>query len=88
MSYRSHCQQCGRRLRDAIFCPRCGQFLCSWRCLDEHEEKHLRLAAGPQGPVETAAPDMPLPSVQGITLGQSSVARRMRPWNSSRPGDQ
>ena len=61
MSKRSHCQQCGRRLRDAIFCPRCGQFLCSGPCLDEHEVAASAFDGDARGSVGTAAGDAPLP---------------------------
>ncbi len=88
MASRSHCEQCGRRMRDAVFCSRCRQFLCSGSCLDEHEEKHLRLKAARQGPEGTAAGDMPLPRVQGITIPRRSMALRMRPLSSSWPGGQ
>ena len=83
MSHCTHCQQCGRRLRDAIFCRRCGQFLCSGPCLDEHAENHLRTTSTPQGPVETAALDSPLSRVRGITFGRPSVAGRIGPTSSS-----
>jgi hypothetical protein len=82
MSYRTHCQQCGKRLRDAIFCPRCGQFLCSGTCLDDHAEKHLRITATLQRPVETTALDLPLQRVQGITFERRSVAGRIGPRTS------
>ncbi len=82
MSYRTHCQQCGRRLRDAIFCPRCGQFLCSGLCLDEHVDKHVRITATPEHRVETAL-DVPLQGVQGSTIGRRLVAGRIGPSTSS-----
>lgn len=41
----SHCQQCGRKLRDAIFCPRCSASLCSRRCFVAHLEQHTKLVA-------------------------------------------
>jgi hypothetical protein len=41
----SHCGLCGRRLRNAYFCPECGQSLCGSRCFDEHVATHL---GGPQ----------------------------------------
>ena len=66
----------------------CGQFLCSGSCLDEHEEKHLRLTATPQGPVESAAEDVPLPKVRGITVRGTWLGGRMRPRSSWHPGCQ
>lgn len=73
MSNRSHCQQCGQRLRDAIFCPRCGQFLCSGRCLDEHRSQHLRLTAAADALVETVARDAALQEVRRTTVGANPV---------------
>jgi hypothetical protein len=34
------CQQCGRKLRDAIFCPLCGRLLCCWTCFEQHASVH------------------------------------------------
>jgi hypothetical protein len=36
----SFCQECQRRLRDAIFCPWCGQSSCSWKCHVQHVARH------------------------------------------------
>jgi len=36
----NECQQCGRKLRDAIFCPLCGQLLCCWKCFEQHATDH------------------------------------------------
>ena len=33
---RNECSLCGRRLRDAVFCQRCGSSLCSWECYNKH----------------------------------------------------
>ena len=54
MSALSHCQQCGRRLRDVIFCPLCRQSLCSCACLDEHVAHHRPSTATPVHPVKPA----------------------------------
>jgi hypothetical protein len=32
----TNCGHCGRKLRDALFCPRCGERLCCSSCLDLH----------------------------------------------------
>ena len=40
MSAFSHCIHCGRRLRDAIFCPECGMSTCSWTCQAQHAAGH------------------------------------------------
>jgi uncharacterized membrane protein YvbJ len=40
MSSYSHCQECGHRLRDAIFCQQCGRSSCSRECHDEHVARH------------------------------------------------
>ena len=36
----SPCALCGRRLRNAVFCPCCGKALCSWVCFQNHCSKH------------------------------------------------
>jgi hypothetical protein len=42
----SLCAECGRRLRDAIFCPYCGASACCWTCYEEHHAlKHATTAA-------------------------------------------
>ena len=33
MSSLTHCQECGRRLTDVVFCPRCGEWFCCTACL-------------------------------------------------------
>jgi hypothetical protein len=48
MSAFSHCIHCGRRLRDAIFCPECGMSTCSWACQAQHAASHEREAAAAQ----------------------------------------
>jgi hypothetical protein len=37
----TNCGYCGRKLRDAIFCPRCGDRLCCSSCLDLHLALHV-----------------------------------------------
>ena len=39
----SFCLECGRRLRDAIFCPYCGASACSWDCYGRHYGAKHRL---------------------------------------------
>ena len=41
----SKCSLCGRRLRNAVFCPVCGTALCSWGCCRTHHVQH-HLGAG------------------------------------------
>ena len=41
----SHCQECGRRLTDVLFCPRCGEWFCCTACLAEDKARHLRSRA-------------------------------------------
>jgi hypothetical protein len=36
----SHCAHCGRKLRNAFFCPQCGQPSCSRSCLANHMGRH------------------------------------------------
>jgi uncharacterized membrane protein YvbJ len=46
----SHCIQCGRRLRDAVFCPQCGMSACCWKCQAQHAVGHKNSAATAQSP--------------------------------------
>ncbi len=87
MSEFSHCQHCGRRLRDVIFCPVCGEWVCSATCLDEHMSQHLGPMATPAGPVAPAAENAPLRDRQGIAAAQERAALRAYPWRSTVPGD-
>jgi hypothetical protein len=80
MSEFTHCRECGRRLRDAIFCPRCRQWLCSGACLDEHGFQH--------GAVVGTARDVPFVMVREITIGESPTAGRERPRGSIQPRGQ
>lgn len=36
----SECVLCGGRLRNAVFCPTCGQSACSWGCYLRHLTEH------------------------------------------------
>jgi hypothetical protein len=36
------CQECGRRLGDVLFCPRCGEWFCCTACLAADNVRHLR----------------------------------------------
>ena len=38
------CPECGRRLRNSVFCHVCGQALCSWICYLAHVAAHARVA--------------------------------------------
>ena len=40
MSSYSHCQECGRRLRNVIFCLQCDWSSCSCECHDQHVARH------------------------------------------------
>ncbi len=40
MSHLTYCAECGRKLRDAFFCPRCEQCTCSCRCFEAHLMAH------------------------------------------------
>jgi hypothetical protein len=51
MSSYSHCVECNQRLRNAFFCPRCGEAACSWRCYEKHRAGHASVR-----PVPPAAP--------------------------------
>jgi hypothetical protein len=37
----NQCSVCGRRLRNAVFCQRCGSSLCSWECYNKHRGERL-----------------------------------------------
>jgi hypothetical protein len=50
----TNCEYCGRKLRDAIFCPQCGDRVCCSSCLDLHLALHE--AATLNHPTATAAP--------------------------------
>ncbi len=54
MSALSNCQECGKKLRDCIFCRRCDCAVCSCRCLDLHNAKHIKTPSMP--PLKALAP--------------------------------
>jgi hypothetical protein len=77
MSSLSHCQQCGRRLRDVYFCPLCGQSQCCFACLDEHLARHGILAANRVDTARSAVedadfPECPKDGIEGA-LGRSAI---------------
>jgi len=88
MSSLSHCQQCGRRLRDVIFCPLCRRSLCCCACLDEHIAHHPVPVATQLG-AENPPPRMRLsPKVWRAGLWEQPGPWRARPFPSRKPGDQ
>jgi hypothetical protein len=50
MSSYSHCVECNRRLRNAWFCPHCGEAACSWSCYDKHRSHHAPIRRLPGAP--------------------------------------
>jgi hypothetical protein len=46
----SRCARCGKRLRNAVFCPSCNRALCCWACLHAHLEDHPLGSSGKRGP--------------------------------------
>lgn len=58
MSDYSHCQQCGDKLRDAIFCEQCGRSLCSCKCYDEHVARY-KTNPEPEQQARVQAPAQP-----------------------------
>jgi hypothetical protein len=50
MSSFSHCVECNQPLRNAFFCPRCGEAACSWICYDKHRARHGPVRAVPAEP--------------------------------------
>ncbi len=79
MSVFSHCQRCGRKLRDSLYCPGCGQWLCSFACLDEHVAEHRAPTATPDDPSKPAIVIDPLPEGRGIGVEGRSDDRANRP---------
>lgn len=75
MSDFTHCQRCGRKLRDVIFCPACRQCLCSFACLDEHMAGHRAPTATPGDPIGPAPAIDPPPEGRGIGAEGASVDR-------------
>ena len=45
MSAPKRCQECGRKLADAHFCPRCGEWFCCLACLARDNDRHLHANA-------------------------------------------
>lgn len=82
----SHCLQCGRRLRDVIFCPRCKQGLCGCACLDEHIAHHPVPTAPHVGPEEPRLRIRLSPKVWRASPIEYPVARRTSPFRSGKPG--
>lgn len=79
MAVFSHCQHCGRRSRDVIFCPGCGQCLCSVACLDEHIAHHGAPTATPVDPTQLAVVIEPLPEGRGIDVEGTAAGRANPP---------
>jgi hypothetical protein len=45
------CHECDRKLEHVtLFCPRCGQPSCSWRCQSHHLERHGEARPAPEWP--------------------------------------
>jgi hypothetical protein len=40
MASASDCFLCGRKLHNAVFCPKCASALCSWSCYVKHAVGH------------------------------------------------
>jgi hypothetical protein len=55
------CSQCGRLLRNAVFCEVCNESLCCWKCYDRHLNQHTRL------------PSRPAPNQAGRASGSESA---------------
>jgi hypothetical protein len=47
MSNASHCLVCGRRLRNAVFCPFCAASLCCSACFRRHLAQHTLISGRP-----------------------------------------
>jgi hypothetical protein len=83
MSSLSHCQQCGRRLRDAYFCPLCGQSQCCFACLDEHFIRHGIVAANRVGTARSAVEDADFAECPENGIVGAPRARRSSPFISA-----
>jgi len=68
MSTLSHCRECGRRLSDVLFCPRCGAWFCSAACLAEDKARHVRAVAALVNPIKPAGANPPHPSARILRL--------------------
>jgi hypothetical protein len=79
MSVFTHCHQCGRKLRDAVFCPRCGQCLCSFACLDEHVAQHGAPTETPADPIKSAIVIESLREGRGIQVEGNAAGRANPP---------
>ncbi len=44
------CEQCGRRLRNSVFCTFCGEVLCSWVCYLRHVVAHAGIRGNTPSP--------------------------------------
>jgi hypothetical protein len=51
------CQECGRRLGDVLFCPRCGDWFCCAKCLAADNVRHLRSNLVQVVAIKSAGPD-------------------------------
>ena len=46
------CGECGRPLRNGVFCRDCRQALCSWICYIRHLKSHYHVQSTQPSPVE------------------------------------
>src|ERR1019366_451182 len=51
------CNVCQRQLRDAIFCPQCGQSSCCWECHARHVSRHAEKVPTKERSTPGKAPD-------------------------------
>ena len=69
MSAFSHCAECGRKLRDAVFCPGCRSVFCSWKCQLLHSKREATSAvSGTSVACQSATKPLELP-VPGTVAG-------------------
>ena len=64
MSTIRRCQECGRRLADVLFCPRCGEWFCCTTCLAADKARHLRSNPDQVVPLKVADPNLALPTAR------------------------
>jgi hypothetical protein len=67
------CFLCGRRLRNAVFCPLCGSSLCSWECHIKHSAAHSGCLDGKS--------DMDLPQVAPCHRPSAGGTGGSQTWN-------
>ncbi len=61
MSASRRCQECGRKLTDAHFCPRCGEWFCCLDCLADDNDRHRHANGTSVSPLKPPGADLRSP---------------------------